>query len=97
MQFGFVYRTRDKVSEDSEKRSLQLFTNWDPPFTFVAHWAFADGSGGLGVVETDSAVALMEGIAPWNAFFEFELMPVLDIQEAVPIWMKVYGWRDSVG
>jgi hypothetical protein len=96
VQFGFVYRVRDSVSEDSAKRTLQLFTNWQPPFTFLHHWAFADGSGGFGVVDTDSPEALMEGIAPWIAYFEFELMPVIEIEQAVPIFMKVNQWRDSV-
>lgn len=96
MQFGFIYRVRDNVTESSEKRTLQLFTNWQPPFTFVHHWAFSDGSGGFGVLDTDSPTALMEGVAPWIAYFEFELMPVVEIEQAVPIFMKVNEWRDSV-
>jgi hypothetical protein len=96
MQFGFIYRVRDNITESAEKRTLQLFTNWEPPFTFLHHWAFADGGGGFGVVETDSPAALMEGIAPWIAYFSFELMPVLEIEQAVPIFAKVIEWRDSV-
>ncbi len=96
MQFGFIYKVRDSVSEEDDKRTLELFTNWEPPFAFQSHWAFCDGSGGFGVVETDSPAAIMEGISPWIAYFDFEVTPVLPIEEAVPIFMKVNAWRDSV-
>lgn len=96
MQFGFIYRVRDTTSESDDKRTLALFSNWQPPFTFLHHWAFADGTGGFGVIESDSPHAVLEGIAPWTTFFSFQVCPVVPIEEAVPIFMKVNEWRDSV-
>jgi hypothetical protein len=97
MLFGVVYTGRETVSEESEKRSLALFAAWQPPFEFKAHWARADGSGGIAVVESDSAATLLEGVAPWQPFFHFDISPVLGVEEAVPIFAKVNAWRDSVG
>ncbi len=95
MQFGVIYKERNP-SHESATRSLELFTNWDPPFTFVHHFALATG-GGLAVIEADSAASVVEGIAPWLQFFEFEVTPTVPIQEAVPIFMKTNAWVDSVG
>lgn len=37
MLFAAIYAPRDSVSEESQKRGLQLFTNWSPPYEFKAH------------------------------------------------------------
>ena len=96
MLFGVVYKTRNS-SEEGERRSLQLFTSWQPPFEFKAHYAFADGSGGMGVVEADSGAQILEGTGVWWPWFDFELLPVIPIEEAVPIYQKINDWRSSVG
>ena len=96
MQFGVIYTQRDGLSEEMEKRSLQLFTQWSPPLEFKVHYARGDGQGGLAIGESDSAEAIVEGITPWQPFFKFEVMPVVDIQAAVPLFQRAYQWRDSV-
>ena len=97
MLFAVIYTARD-VTEEQERRSLQLFTNWKPPagYEFKAHYAFADGSGGVGLVEAGSAAALLEAHAPWGPFFEFKTLPVVEVNEGVPILQRVLRWRDSV-
>jgi hypothetical protein len=97
MLFAVIYTARD-VTEEQEKRSLQLFTNWKPPagYEFKAHYAFVDGSGGVGLAEANSAAALLEAHAPWVPFFNFKTVPVVEITESVPIAQKVLRWRDSV-
>jgi hypothetical protein len=97
MLFAIIYSARD-VTEQQEKRSLELFTTWKPPagYEFKAHYAFADGSGGVGLAEADSVAALLEAHAPWVPFFNFRTVPVVDITESMPIAQKVVRWRDSV-
>ena len=97
MLFMATYKPRGEMTEATQKRSLQLFTNWKPPagFEFKAHYAAADGSG-YALVEVDSPAAAVEGISPWEPFFEFSLTPVLEMAQAVPILQRVYAWRDSV-
>ncbi len=94
MLFGVVYTPRD-WSEASAKRSLQLFTSWQPPVEFKGHWAFATGAG-MALIESDDAAAVVEAIAPFTAFFDFKCEPVVTIEEAVPIFMKTNEWRDGV-
>jgi uncharacterized protein DUF3303 len=96
MLFSVVYKSRNPT-EESQKRSLELFTSWQPPFEFKSQYAFADGSGGTAIIEAESVAQLLEGASPWWPFFDFEILPVLPIEEAVPVSQKVYAWRDSVG
>jgi hypothetical protein len=96
MLFAALY-TPHSTSEESQKRSLQLFTSWQPPFEFKAHYARADGKGGIAIFEADSPAVVLEGVAPFTPFFDFEVVPVTEIENAVPIFMRVNEWRDSVG
>jgi hypothetical protein len=98
MLFAAIYRPVGVQSEETQKRGLKLFTNWQSPsgFGFKAHFFRADGNGGIAIVEAESASSLMEGITPWTAFFQFEVTPVVDASEGVPIQMKVNAWRDSI-
>ena len=50
----------------------------------------------MGLIETDSAAALVEAIAPFTPFFDFKVEPVVSIEEAVPVFMRTNAWRDSV-
>jgi hypothetical protein len=95
MLFGIIYSLRDP-SEAGQARSLQLFTNWQPPIEFKGHWALASG-GGMAIAEADSAAALLEATAPFTPYLEFRVEPAMPIEEAVPIFMKTNAWRDSVG
>jgi hypothetical protein len=96
MLFAAIYRQR-QPTEETMKRSLALFTSWQPPFEFKSHWALANGSGGIAIIEAQEAAVVLEGVSPFVPFFEFEVTPVVDIMDAVPIFMKVNAWRDSVG
>jgi hypothetical protein len=97
MLFAVIYTARD-VTEEKDKRSLKLFTNWKPPagYEFKAHYALADGSGGVALVEAGSAAALLEAHAPWGPFFDFRSVPAVEIDTAVPVFQRVNAWRDSV-
>ena len=57
---------------------------------------FADGSDGRGIVEATSAAAILEAHARWGAFLDFRIVPVLEIEKAVPIFQWVNEWRDSI-
>ena len=81
MLFLAIYKFHNP-SEELDKRTLKLFTNWQPPFEFKGHWARGDGQGGTAVFEADSAEQVLEGISPWLAFFDFDVTPAVDIQQA---------------
>ena len=85
--------------EDIEKRTLTLFKAWQPPngVEFQGFWDYVDGDGGLAIAEVASAEAIYEAIAPWAAYFEFRVRPILASEQAVPIADAAIAWRDSIG
>lgn len=95
MLFAAIYTARNPT-EDSERRSLQLFASWQPPFEFKYHWSRADGRGGISIFEADDAAVVLEGVAPFSAFFDFDVVPIVDIEQAVPIFMQTNEWAASV-
>ena len=60
------------------------------------HRPRADANGGIAIFEADDPNVILEGIAPFTPFFDFEVVPVSEIESAVPVFVKVNEWRDSV-
>ncbi|AYC33251.1 DUF3303 domain-containing protein [Pseudomonas cavernae] len=98
MLFAVSYQPRANATEESQKRALTLFANWKPPAAYVlkAHYTNADGSGGLALVETESAAAALEVHGAWTPFFEFKVVPIVEIEKAVQIGFGTIKWRESV-
>lgn len=84
-------------SEAGQKRSLHLFSKWQPgPGRFQAFYGFADGGGGVALIEADSAADLAKTTAPWTPFLKFTTRVVLPIQESSAISAAAAAWRDTV-
>ena len=81
-------------SEAGQKRSLQLFSKWQPgPGQFQAFYGFADGGGGVALIEASSAPELAKTMAPWTPFLKFTARPVLPIRESAEISGAAAAWR----
>ena len=57
---------------------------------------YADGSGGIAIVDVSSADVLLEGLAPWATFLAFSVKPLVSVERSTPIFEKGIAWRDSV-
>jgi hypothetical protein len=75
------------TSEAGEKRSLEVFSKWQPPegTQFQAFYGYADGTGGFAVIEADTAAALAKASAPFTPWLKFTAKPILPIAEAAAI------------
>ena len=98
MTFAVTWVPTSGITEDRDKRTLKLFTNWAPPagFEFKAFYDYADANGGIAIVETSSAEAILEALAPWATFFVFQVRPLVATDKSTPIFQKGIAWRDSV-
>lgn len=98
MLFASIYSFRASTSEATVKRVTNLFVNWQPPkgYTIKVHYSFADGSGGMALVEASSEAALYEATLPWLPFLEFRVVPIVEIEKAVPLGLAAIAWRESV-
>ena len=98
MLFAIIYKSKENWTEATDKRSYDLYNNWKPPqgFEFKSHYAFADGRGGFAIAEASSPAAVYEAHIPWAAYYDFETIPVISIEDSIKIQQRVFAWRDSV-
>jgi hypothetical protein len=98
MLFHVVWQFAD-TSEEGERRSLAVFSKWQPPAgaEFKGFYGFADGTGGVAIIEADSVAAIARTTAPWTPWLEFTMTPILPIEESTAIANEAMAFRDSVG
>ena len=83
-------------SETGQGRSLQLFSKWTPgPGNFQGFFGFADGNGGVALIEAGTAADLAKTIAPWTPYLRFTTRPILPIRESAEIEGAAAAWRDA--
>jgi uncharacterized protein DUF3303 len=98
--FHATWEFNPSNSEEEEiQRNLAFFSQWKPPdgFDFKGFWAFADGSGGVPIVETDSAATIAKATAPFTAWLRFSTTPILPIEDASAIAAEAAAARASFG
>jgi hypothetical protein len=85
-------------SEEAEKRSLNVFAQWQPPAgaDFQGFYGFVDGTGGVAIIEADSAATIARTTAPWTPWLRFTVKPIVPIEEATAIGSEAIAFRDSV-
>src|SRR5262249_26864858 len=93
-----VRGTYQFVTGADQKAGLRRFQAWQPPagFSYQGHWTTADGMGGTFIARTDSAPPAFAAAAAFADMAEFHIVPVLEINESVPISARVFDWIDSV-
>ncbi|HWC12206.1 MAG TPA: DUF3303 family protein [Acidimicrobiales bacterium] len=86
------------TSEAGGKRSLEVFSKWQPPegTQFQAFYGYADGTGGFAIIEADSAAALAKASAPFTPWLRFTAKLILPVEEAAAIAGEGIALRESV-
>jgi hypothetical protein len=87
------------ASEEGNRRSLAVFAKWQPPAgaEFKGFYGFADGGGGVAIIEADSVATLARTTAPWTPWLRFTATPIVPIEESTAIAGEAVAFRDSVG
>lgn len=98
MLFAIEWTNRAGATEETDKRTLKLFKNWQPPagLDFKCFYDYADGNGGIAIAESNAAELILEATAPWATFLNFTVRPVVPSDKSPAILEKVIAWRDSV-
>ncbi|HYU39057.1 MAG TPA: DUF3303 family protein [Acidimicrobiia bacterium] len=102
MKYLVTWNARDGGSaadnEEAVKRTLAVYSKWSPPgdATFHQFLTRLDGAGGCAVVETDNPASVAEGPSKFGPYFDFEITPMLDITEGVPLLNEGIEFRDSI-
>jgi Protein of unknown function (DUF3303) len=98
MLFHVTWKFID-TSEEGQRRSLSVFSQWQPPagadFS-KGFYGFSDATGGVAILEVDSAATLSRTIDPWTPWLRFTVTPILPIEEASQIANEAVAYRDSI-
>jgi hypothetical protein len=75
-----------------------VFSQWQPPegAQFQGFYGFADGTGGVAIIEVDTVATLSRTTAPWTPWLRFTATPILPIEESAAIAQEGVAFRDSV-
>jgi len=86
------------TSEEGSKRSLEVFRNWKPAAgaEFKGFYGYADGGGGIAIVEVDSAATLARLTGPFSPWMSFTARPILPIEESAAIGGESVAFRESI-
>lgn len=97
MLFHTTWEFHTSNSEEAIQRNLAFFSQWKPPdgFEFKGFWGYADGSGGVAIVETDSAATIAKATAPFTPWLRFSTAPILPVEEASAIAGEAAAARAS--
>lgn len=97
MLFHVVWEFSD-LSEEGQRQTLTHFARWQPgPGQFQAFYGFADGRGGVALIEAADAATLARSMAPWTPWLRFEARAVLPVQESAQITAEAAAWRAQAG
>jgi hypothetical protein len=95
--FQIIWEFIDNT-EEGQKRSLGVFARWQPgPAQFQGFYGYADGTGGMAIVEANSATELAKTLAPWTPWLSFETKVLLPIQESAEIGNEAIAFREANG
>lgn len=95
MKYVLTWELRPNYSEDQDERSLEVFARWSPAEStnFLEFVARVDGRGGFAVIEADDVASIARDVAIFNAFFEFNVCPVMDVRESANIAGEAIQFR----
>ena len=97
---SWTFRPAGSVAdaEADAKRGLALFSKWSPPegLKMTEFVSRLDGRGGYVIVETDNPALLADGPSKFGVANDFEIVPVMDIMEGIPIANEAIEFRDSI-
>jgi hypothetical protein len=99
MKYVVAWELRPNYSEDLDERSLEVFGRWSPAegSNFLEFVARVDGRGGFAVIETDDVTLIARDVAVFNAFFDFNVYPVMDARESAQIAGEAIEFRRGTG
>lgn len=101
MKFVLSYTLRPGASAAdnvaSAEAAQKLLSSWTPSSAATIHqWVQrCDGNGGFSVLETENAAELYKDLSLWSAWLDFQVYPVLDIVESIPINTEVLNLAKS--
>ena len=103
MKFIVQWTTRPGAEpEDNVESSeslLKAFSTWTPPdaWTISEFIARVDGRGGMLICETSDLASISKTVSQYNAWLDYDIIPVVDIGDNVANLAEGTAWARSAG
>jgi hypothetical protein len=91
-----VLHTYRDPSEESAKRVNALFSKWQPDLPIEGLCDFADGSGGMGIIEVDDPATLLRMTRWATPYVDFTFKMLVPVDQSVPIDQDTIAFWESV-
>ena len=89
MKFVIAYTLREGGTASERVKdgdaAQKLLANWAPGGTIHQWVQRCDGNGGFAISDQDDAAAIFRDLATWTPWLDFQVFPVIDITDAIPI------------
>jgi hypothetical protein len=85
-------------NEAAARRMLDLYSKWTPPESTTFHQFVGrlDGGGTFAVIETDNPADLAATTSKFGPFVDYQVYPVVDVEDAVRAAQEGIAFRESV-
>ena len=99
MKYVIQWTNRDvSTSAEESRKLLTAFGKWTPAASNILQFlAFADGTGGLSIVDTDDVSNILKDTTKFGPWLEFSVTPAMDITDAVPIYNEAIEFVEGAG
>lgn len=96
----WTYRVAGSAAENEKSlsRGLEVFSKWTPPQSTTYHQFLGrlDGMGGCSVIETDNPADVADATAKFAFIADYQVIPVVDIEEQVRALQAGVDFRESI-
>ena len=79
-----TYKLKPFLTKDEVREVMGVFAKEGPGPGTTAHYITADGSGGVVITDSDDLQAGYRNILNYTRWIEYDMTPVLDVEQAVP-------------
>ena len=91
MLFQTNYRIVGDRSTERGKELMARFVERGKGPGEIAHYVHANGDGGTVISENTDISELHDVVLAYSAWLEFEIIPILAVDDAVPALLKYFG------
>jgi len=96
MKYVVKWTVQRTLTEQDNKRLLDLLARWEPAAKVEQMLGQVDGMGGFNIVETDDPRALALDVMKFQPYVEHTIYPVLELTEIGQIFAEAIEYQASV-
>ena len=96
MKYVVQWTVQATLTEEDNKRLLDLFSGWEPAAGIEQMLGQVDGMGGFNIVETDDPRQLALDVMKFQPYLAHTIYPVLDLTETAHVFAEAVEYQASI-